>query len=96
MRKLWALAVCATVTAVGLVAQSGAAEQSRACSLDDRGQIRPTDLRPGVRKTMLPVGAASSTVCRYNGANAFGGAPQFALLGVGVTGDSSQDRQAHR
>jgi hypothetical protein len=43
-----------------------------------------------VRRELVPSGAATLTVCRYNGMNDFGGAPQWALRGAGATTDRSQ------
>ena len=80
---LAALAVSARASGSG----SSSGSKSLVCSLDDRGSQWPTTLRTGVRRTLVPAGAVSLTVCRYNGMNALGGAPQFGLRGIGVTAD---------
>jgi len=75
---------------------SSSDSKSLVCSLDDRGPIWPTTLRTGVRKTLVPTGAASLTICRYNGMNATSSTPQFGLLGIGVTDRSTILRRLTR
>jgi hypothetical protein len=80
---LAALAVSARASGSG----SSSGTKSLVCSLDDRTPQWPITLRTGVRRTLVPPGAVSLTVCRYNGMNALGGTPQFGLRGIGVTSD---------
>lgn len=70
-----------------LAARASTTGRSLACSTDDRGRIWPVRARPDSRWLLVPRGAVSLSVCRYNGMNAFGGVPQFGLLGAGVTAD---------
>ena len=85
--------VCLLALAVGAIAAAASRHgqnhrlASHVCGLDDRGPIWPVSVRTGAKKVLVPRGATSLTVCRYNGMNAVGDAPQFALRGVGVTAD---------
>lgn len=71
-----------------LSADARAATAARlVCGLDDREHTFPETIRTGSRHELVPPGAVSLTVCRYNGMNAAHGVPQFGLLGVGATRD---------
>lgn len=72
-----------------VAAVAKATTTSQVCSRDDRGEIYPSRSRPGTDKILVPAGAVSLVVCRYNGMNALGGAPQFGLRGVGASRDHS-------
>lgn len=87
-----ALALIAATALAGLLVmaiatRASATTASRVCRPDDKGQIRRPKLRASARKELVPRGAVSLTVCRYNGMNAAGGVQPFALLGAGVTGN---------
>jgi hypothetical protein len=58
---------------------------STACPPDDRAPSVRSPVRTDERKMLVPPGVVRLTVCRYNGMNAFGGAPQWALRGAGAT-----------
>lgn len=63
---------------------------SRSCPPDDRGQQAPAQVRDGARRELVPPGAISLTVCRYNGMNASDGVPQWGLRGAGATSRRSR------
>lgn len=85
--------IAATAVAALLVMVVTARAQtsgSLVCPHDDRSQSAPTQIRTGARKELVPPGATTLTVCRYNGMNAFGGVPQWGLRGAGATDKRSQ------
>ena len=88
-----AAALLPLAVVVGSFTVSASARSRRAggpslvCGLDDRRALWPVSIRTGARKVLVPHGAISLTVCRYNGMNANDGVPQFGLLGVGETAD---------
>ena len=59
---------------------------SSGCAASDAGfALRST--RAGATTSMVPAGAKTLMICRYNGMNAFGGVPQWGLRGKGATSD---------
>ena len=81
-----------TVMVIAAKAQRAPAA-SRVCPPDDRSQLTTGQIRTGARRALVPPGASELIVCRYNGMNASGGAPQWGLRGVGVTADRARIRR---
>jgi hypothetical protein len=89
------LIVAATLAAVAVMAFTAEAQTATSvvCPPEDRAQPAATAVRPGARKTLVPHGATALIVCRYNGMNALGGAPQWGLRGAGASDDPRQVRR---
>lgn len=62
-----------------------AAARSVVCPRDDRHRLWPAQIRAGARIQLVPPGAATLTICGYNGINPSQHAPQFGLTGTGAT-----------
>src|SRR5579875_2136538 len=91
---LIAATAVAALLVTGLAVKAAATSiPSRMCPPADRHRPAARVLRTGERHELVPPGARRLTVCRYNGMNALGGAPRWALRGAGATSDGTRIRR---